>query len=1040
MAEAPQNIPCPTDPGELFSAGNAAAQSKDYLKAMKFYLLAARDHVGAQNQIGLFYMCGLGVKQDYSEAVKWFRTAADQGFAPAQDHLGLMYKAGSGVNRDAAEAMKWFRKAAHQQFSAAQYNIGLLYHYGIGVEPDLPEAAKWYRNAADQGLALAQNSLGMCFLRGAGVKTDFAQAVAWFRKAADQSLAIAEHNLGSMFQHGWGLKQDYAEALRWNLKAAVQGSLEAQNDAGWFHVMGWGVQQDYHTAMNWFRKAAENGYPPAQFNIGFLYERGFGVDRNLAEAITWYRRAAGQGFSPARQKWQALIEAVRGHAPAATTIPPSPQVHEIIAEQVSPDPSTWLGKTAASYRKILVRDSPEAEQTRRVLMPGVNSGAPGPAISPGKFDKDALVTEQVAAELLAWNRKNFAGGIPLTVSIDPALNDFDGSYHIESVLAGGMGVVFIGRVTGDQGVKYHAMKTLRPELLAHPDVVKRFEYEAYVWISLLPHPNVVRAKTYFNGEGVRSKGSPSLMLEYVDGGNLRSRLRRGALAEDELLRISMEFCDGMEFLFLSARIVHRDIKPENILFTRAGDVKITDFGLAKALLSLPREESNGMIEDTVDSDGNLTRHGAILGTLPYMSPEQYVSPQEVTVASDVYSFGVVLYEMATGRLPFAATSFTDWRHKHQHERAASPSSFAPVSEALSFIVMKCLEKSAAQRFRDFAELLAAMESYCHSIRRSSLIPVPVSVSDLETKMTAGDWFLQGRAFEQIGDENKSVESYVHALKLNPGFPSLNSALGGVLLRLGRHEEAVQHYRKEVESYPNSPHSHVLLGEAYISVGQNEDGLAAMSKATQLDPGNIAIWRRYAFAARSIGSIEQYKHAVARVIELQKFASYDNAETVMNAAIFFAQVGRIDLAVNHHIFSVKKFPENARCWYNFAVTVHRREKFEEALKFYNCATERDRRLTLAYVNRGFVHAVQGDRKQAEQDWRSAIAIHTAHPACKLVESLCRIESGPEFTKALADCHLDGPGTTINYLQIEDTEESSTVTHSPDVSTAEGTTLS
>jgi eukaryotic-like serine/threonine-protein kinase len=125
-----------------------------------------------------------------------------------------------------------------------------------------------------------------------------------------------------------------------------------------------------------------------------------------------------------------------------------------------------------------------------------------------------------------------------------------------------------------------------------------------------------------------------------------------------------------------------------------------------------------------------------------MSPEQYVSSHAATVESDVYSFGVMLYEMATGHLPFTSTSFGEWRNKHIHEKAASPSSCANISEALSAIIMKCLEKNAAQHFRDFAQLRASLESYCYSTGRSSLIPALVPVRELEAKLTALNWLFR----------------------------------------------------------------------------------------------------------------------------------------------------------------------------------------------------------------------------------------------------------------------------------------------------------
>jgi TPR repeat protein len=108
---------------------------------------------------GLKYYKGEGVKQDYTEAIKWFRKAADQGYAKAQLNIGWMYEKGEGVSQDYTEAMKWYRKAADQGDAEAQSNIGLMYEKGKGVTQDYAEAMKWYRKAADRGYQKAKELL-----------------------------------------------------------------------------------------------------------------------------------------------------------------------------------------------------------------------------------------------------------------------------------------------------------------------------------------------------------------------------------------------------------------------------------------------------------------------------------------------------------------------------------------------------------------------------------------------------------------------------------------------------------------------------------------------------------------------------------------------------------------------------------------------------------------------------------------------------------------------------------------------------------------
>ena len=122
------------------------------------------------------YDTGAGVPQDDTEAVRWFRLAADQGNASAQVNLGVMYDTGAGVPQDDTEAVRWFRLAADQGVASAQYNLGFMYSNGAGVPEDDTEAVRWYRLAADQGHARAQLNLGVSYWNGEGTPQDFVEA------------------------------------------------------------------------------------------------------------------------------------------------------------------------------------------------------------------------------------------------------------------------------------------------------------------------------------------------------------------------------------------------------------------------------------------------------------------------------------------------------------------------------------------------------------------------------------------------------------------------------------------------------------------------------------------------------------------------------------------------------------------------------------------------------------------------------------------------------------------------------------------------
>ena len=131
---------------------------------------------------------------NFSEAVKWFRKAAEQGDADAHTILGEMYEKGKGVRQDYAEAVKWYRKAAEQGDVDAQSNLGVMYYNGKGVTQDYTEAVKWYRKAAEQGSAKAQFNLGNGYYNGEGVTLDTIAAHMWFNIAAVKGDAEAVTN------------------------------------------------------------------------------------------------------------------------------------------------------------------------------------------------------------------------------------------------------------------------------------------------------------------------------------------------------------------------------------------------------------------------------------------------------------------------------------------------------------------------------------------------------------------------------------------------------------------------------------------------------------------------------------------------------------------------------------------------------------------------------------------------------------------------------------------------------------------------------
>ena len=584
-----------------------------------------------------------------------------------------------------------------------------------------------------------------------------------------------------------------------------------------------------------------------------------------------------------------------------------------------------------------------------------------------------------------------------------------GVCRVENVLAGGMGVVYIcrqlsleeipesnltpyrplvgegasetlvsPRPAADESPRYHAFKSFRRELLFHEDVRRRFDREALLWVSLLPHPNVVRAQSFFN--------DPLLWLEYVDGGNLGCLLGQ-PLPFQKVADIAMQFCSGMIFLFESAGIVHRDIKPANILLTQSGTVKITDFGLAKAFSHLPESTIGSQRNDGMETNsGFATQCGTIMGSLPWMSPEQFTSPSEVTVVSDVYSFGVVLYEMLTGKMPYAASNAPGWMRKVLNEIPVSPARASGVSEEASAIAMKCLEKRPEHRYRDFVELRAALE--CCAVRKGwpGMVPAPVSTAELESAMTARAWMNRGYALGQLGRNEDSYQSYLRALELDPTDTHIHGNLGTALMRLGRFEEGLRHHQEQTEIDPNGALSWDTLANGYLNCNRLPEALDASRRAAEAAPEHIAILRQHANIARLTGANSEYERAVTRIKALLTLPKYDTLRSIINEAIQFCQYGDLKVGLELHLLSAQKYPDEALAWYNFAVSMHKCGQLEQAIGFYSRAIQLDSKSTMAFIYRGVIRVHRSEYDLARSDWQAANVCDPKNQLCQMVQIL------------------------------------------------------
>ena len=230
--------------------------------------------------------------------------------------------------------------------------------------------------------------------------------------------------------------------------------------------------------------------------------------------------------------------------------------------------------------------------------------------------------------------------------------------------------------------RFVALKLLAPERVNDAKFAERFTREAQA-LAALNHPNIVTIYDFGQAGGFYF-----LLMEFVDGLNLRQLLRSRKFTPEEALAIVPPLCDALQFAH-DRGIVHRDIKPENLLLDKTGRVKVADFGIAKMLGT-----ANGSNGGGIAAPENATR--TTVGTPSYSAPEQKTDPQHVDSRADIYSLGVVFYEMLTGELP--------------GKKIVPPSTKVQIDVRLDEIVLRALEKKPELRYQQASVFKTQVET------------------------------------------------------------------------------------------------------------------------------------------------------------------------------------------------------------------------------------------------------------------------------------------------------------------------------------------
>ena len=343
---------------------------------------------------------------------------------------------------------------------------------------------------------------------------------------------------------------------------------------------------------------------------------------------------------------------------------------------------------------------------------------------------------------------------------------------IEELGKGGMGKVY--RVEDKKIKEEIALKLIKPEVASDKKTIERFSNELKM-ARKIAHRNVCRM--YDLGE---EKGTHYITMEYVPGEDLKRLIRKvGQFNAGKTIFMARQVCEGLAEAHRFG-VVHRDLKPQNIMIDEEGNARIMDFGIAR----------------TVKGKG-ITGEGVMIGTPEYMSPEQ-AEVKEVDQRSDIYSLGVILYEMVTGRVPFEGETPLGIAMKHKSEVPPDPRQInAQLTEDLSLVIMRCLEKDKEKRYQSAGEVnseLLNIEKGMPTAERIVPEKKPLTSREITVKFSIRKLFLPALVVIAVAIAGLIIWRFI-ARKQTMPVPSDKPSLAIVYFENNSGDESLDHWRK-----------------------------------------------------------------------------------------------------------------------------------------------------------------------------------------------------------------------------------------------------
>ncbi len=544
----------------------------------------------------------------------------------------------------------------------------------------------------------------------------------------------------------------------------------------------------------------------------------------------------------------------------------------------------------------------------------------------------------------------------------------DDRFEVADIRRGGMGIVYLCYDREERAPV--AIKTFQSRFLNNDRAVTRFNNEAVTWVKLEKHRHVVNARLVQN-----IVGRPHIFLEHISAEegyspDLRSWIDHNRLDLAQSIEFGLHIALGMQHATLKVPgLVHRDLKPANILITHDAIAKVTDFGLVRSLeledIPVANEDTHSPDEPVNRGGVPLTRVGAIVGTAPYMSPEQCRS-QPVDMRSDIYAFGCLLYEMLTGRHVFEARRFRQWLDAHVNWKPFfRDEEIERIPAGLRELTFFCLEKEPDNRPERWGVIVDALSPLYEAITGApavleitgpalearELMDKGYSLTELghmEEALVAYDdaialkadyawaWARKGRTLRVLGRYQEALECYDKALAIQPNYAFAWNGKGIVLERMEQFAEALACYEKAAEISPADVWHWCNQADVMLSMNQQRAAIPLLERALQLNPAHPNSWAKLGQVYRLL---QEYPESIRAYQEAIKLApEYGWAHNGYGLSL--KQNGQLEQALLSFKKATQYEPNEVWHWYNVVETLIQLKHYAEAIHPAQRATQTD----------------------------------------------------------------------------------------------------